>query len=232
MSSIESPVEKVIMPLSEILRDGIVLNDQGSPFPKKTAQKMALGLTPKAILVQMDQPWTADSAQGLTIVREKVRKKGPVRCGHKWGIRMWSHKVVGQVVQTVAATDVVNSTAGTKVDKILVGQPSFEVSIDLQENISSYASAVLLSSKITIYKGDGPKNVLLGIIKKYRFDIPDGVEKIPADWAKIVAEVQEALTQKYSKIKKLIGWSLEVNKTDETNGPDSEHQNIFTLAQT
>ncbi|KAJ7881303.1 hypothetical protein B0H14DRAFT_3857787 [Mycena olivaceomarginata] len=105
----------------------------------------------------------------------------------------------------------------TKVDKILVGQPSFEVSIDLQENISSYASAVLLSSKITIYKGDGPKNVLLGIIKKYRFDIPDGVEKIPADWAKI--------------IKKLIGWSLKVNKTDETNGPDSEHQNIFTLAQ-
>ncbi|KAJ7893160.1 hypothetical protein B0H14DRAFT_3427641 [Mycena olivaceomarginata] len=100
------------------------------------------------------------------------------------------------------------------------------------ENISSYASAVLLSSKITIYKGDGPKNVLLGIIKKYRFDIPDGVEKIPADWAKIVAEVQEALTQKCSKIKKLIGWSLKVNKTDETNGPDSEHQNIFTLAQT
>ncbi|KAJ7899120.1 hypothetical protein B0H14DRAFT_3543429 [Mycena olivaceomarginata] len=119
----------------------------------------------------------------------------------------------------------------TKVDKILVGQPSFEVSIDLQKNISSYASAVLLSSKITIYKGDGPKNVLLGIIKKYRFDIPDGVEKIPADWAKIVAEVQEALTQKRSKIKKLIGWSLKVNKTDETNGPDSEHQNIFTLAQ-
>jgi hypothetical protein len=29
-----------------------------------------------------------------------------------------------------------------------------------------------------------------------------------------------------------IGWSLKVNKTDETNGPDSEHQNIFTLAQT
>jgi hypothetical protein len=47
MSSIKSPVEKVIMPLSEILRDGIVLNDQGYPFPKKTAQKMALGLTPK-----------------------------------------------------------------------------------------------------------------------------------------------------------------------------------------
>jgi hypothetical protein len=64
-----------------------------------------------------------------------------------------------------------------------------------------------------------------------------------------VAEVQEALTQKRSKIKKLvsrfqsllnsiddirtaqIGWSLKVNKTDETNGPDSEHQNIFTLAQ-
>ncbi|KAJ7798123.1 hypothetical protein B0H14DRAFT_3545998 [Mycena olivaceomarginata] len=102
----------------------------------------------------------------------------------------------------------------TKVDKIL-------------KNISSYASAVLLSSKITIYKGDGPKNVLLGIIKKYRFDIPDGVEKIPADWAKIVAEVQEALTQKRPRSRSC----LKVNKTDETNGPDSEHQNIFTLAQ-
>jgi hypothetical protein len=36
ISSIEGPVEKAIMPPSEILRDGIVQKDQGYPFTKTT----------------------------------------------------------------------------------------------------------------------------------------------------------------------------------------------------
>ncbi|KAJ7025932.1 hypothetical protein C8F04DRAFT_1190968 [Mycena alexandri] len=38
------------------------------------------------------------------------------------------------------------------------------------------------------------------ILKKYRFDfdIPSGIENIPADWAKLVAEAQDALTQRRS----------------------------------
>ncbi|KAJ7936691.1 hypothetical protein B0H13DRAFT_1853120 [Mycena leptocephala] len=39
MSSIESPVEKAIMPPSEIFRDGIVQNDQGYPFPQNQPRR-------------------------------------------------------------------------------------------------------------------------------------------------------------------------------------------------
>jgi hypothetical protein len=44
MSSLESPVEKAIVPLSEILRDGIVQNEQAIHFQRNPAQRMALGL--------------------------------------------------------------------------------------------------------------------------------------------------------------------------------------------
>ncbi|KAJ7486713.1 hypothetical protein FB451DRAFT_1534717 [Mycena latifolia] len=86
--------------------------------------------------------------------------------------------------------------------------------------------------KITVYTGDGPKNILLAIVKKYRFDVPAGLENIPADWAKIVDTVQESLTQQRSKIKKLIKWSLKINKTDREYAPPAKRQNIFNLTVT
>jgi hypothetical protein len=42
------------------------------------------------------------------------------------------------------------------------------------------------------------------ILKKYRFDIPPGLEHNQADWAKVISAVQDALTQKRSKIKKAV----------------------------
>jgi hypothetical protein len=93
-------------------------------------------------------------------------------------------------------------------------------------NIRKYAPAVLLSSKINVYKGNTATNILMvrramrrlshhcfgfsiffkSILKNYRFDfdIPSGIENIPADWAKLVAEAQEALTQRRSTIKKTV----------------------------
>ncbi|KAJ7206207.1 hypothetical protein C8J57DRAFT_1541396 [Mycena rebaudengoi] len=72
--------------------------------------------------------------------------------------------------------------------------------IHTQTNIAKYAPAVLLSSKINVYKGDSPTDILLAILKKYRFDIPPGLEHNQADWAKVISAVQDALTQKRSKI--------------------------------
>lgn len=129
-----------------------------------------------------------------------------------------------------------------QIDKIVASKPAWEVSADLnvsssecwlqsisptrdlctQTNIQKFALAVLLSSKINVYKGDGPTNSLLvrlrfttssytdlhvyiqAIIKKYRFDLPAGIENNPADWAKVVAVGQDALTQKRSRIKKAV----------------------------
>ncbi|KAJ7688284.1 hypothetical protein B0H17DRAFT_866338, partial [Mycena rosella] len=88
-----------------------------------------------------------------------------------------------------------------KIDKIVTAKAAYQVSPKLNKNIINYAPAVLLSSKVTEYKGQGVTNILLAILKKHRFDLPAGIENIPADWAKVIDVVKEALTQKRSKIK-------------------------------
>ncbi|KAJ7799764.1 hypothetical protein B0H14DRAFT_3491322 [Mycena olivaceomarginata] len=120
---------------------------------------------------------------------------------------------------------------GNQLKKFEDSKPSFEVSADLLMNIRKYAPAILLSSKINVYKGNTATNILMSILKNYRFDfdIPSGIENIPADWAKLVAEAQEALTQRRSTIKKTIDASLKVNKNDKSFAPDADHQNIFQL---
>ncbi|KAJ7321106.1 hypothetical protein DFH08DRAFT_970387 [Mycena albidolilacea] len=60
---------------------------------------------------------------------------------------------------------------GNELGKLVASKPGFEGSSDLNTNIVKYAPAVLLSSKITIYKGNGTTNILLAILKQYRFDI-------------------------------------------------------------
>ncbi|KAJ7816212.1 hypothetical protein B0H14DRAFT_3475502 [Mycena olivaceomarginata] len=82
---------------------------------------------------------------------------------------------------------------GNELGKLVASKPGFEVSSDLN---------------ITIYKGNGTTNILLAILKQYRFDMPAGLENIPADWEKVVEAVQDALTQRRSKIKKSIRGSL------------------------
>ncbi|KAJ7241974.1 hypothetical protein C8J57DRAFT_1558087 [Mycena rebaudengoi] len=91
---------------------------------------------------------------------------------------------------------------------------------DLETNIAKYVPAVLLSSKINVYKGDGPTDILLAILKKYRFDILPGLEHNQVDWAKVISAVQDALTQ-----------NLKLHKGDTVYAPDSQHQNIFELTQ-
>ncbi|KAJ7815103.1 hypothetical protein B0H14DRAFT_2603720 [Mycena olivaceomarginata] len=119
---------------------------------------------------------------------------------------------------------------GNELGKLVASKPGFEVSSDLNTNIVKYAPAVLLSSKITIYKGNGTTNILLAILKQYRFDMPAGLENIPTDWEKVVEAVQDALTQRRSKIKKSIRASLKPNK-DGGYAPKEDHLNIFDLTQ-
>ncbi|KAJ7229287.1 hypothetical protein C8J57DRAFT_1387612, partial [Mycena rebaudengoi] len=108
---------------------------------------------------------------------------------------------------------------GNQLKEIVAAQPTFKISDALETNIQKYAPAVLLSSKIKEYKGEGPTNNLLAILKKY------------PDWDKIVAAVQDALTQRRSTIKKAILCSLKTHKTDTKYVPNAQHQNIFELAQ-
>jgi hypothetical protein len=88
-----------------------------------------------------------------------------------------------------------------------------------QKNIQSYAVAILLSSKLSTYKGTSPTKVLSvrhfysqsplltylkSILKKHRFDLPPGIEHNKADFDKVTSAIQDALTQKRSTFKKLV----------------------------
>jgi hypothetical protein len=78
----------------------------------------------------------------------------------------------------------------------------------------------MLSVNISAYKGDIPRNhVLVGIsffsnhfafylpiqdiIKRYRFDLPPGIEHDYASWEKISQAVSYSLTQSRARVKKL-----------------------------
>ncbi|KAJ7471636.1 hypothetical protein B0H11DRAFT_2237192 [Mycena galericulata] len=106
------------------------------------------------------------------------------------------------------------------ISKIVVATPPWQVGDDLNKNIYSYATAIILSVKLSAYKGNTPKNILFvrhlrslvpllnsvvkAILKKHRFDLPPGIEHNPADWSKVTKAVQEAFTQLRSKFKKYL----------------------------
>ncbi|KAF7377202.1 hypothetical protein MSAN_00139900 [Mycena sanguinolenta] len=104
-------------------------------------------------------------------------------------------------------------------------KPPFAVSKDTETAIYFYAAATLLSTKLSAYKGSVTKNILLDILKVNRFDLPPFIERNPADYAKVVAVVQEALTQIRSKIKKAM---RALHLTTPARSA-REHQNIFEL---
>ncbi|KAJ7439544.1 hypothetical protein B0H11DRAFT_1934509 [Mycena galericulata] len=112
--------------------------------------------------------------------------------------------------------------------KIVLAKPPYAVSQDLsvghiifsptpvdiiQTNIYSYGAAILLSVKLMAYKGSTPKNILFTILKKYRFDLSDGIEHKPADLEKI-------------------GTSFKGDADAKEIAPKDERQNIFDLTQT
>ncbi|KAJ7716366.1 hypothetical protein B0H16DRAFT_1476780 [Mycena metata] len=82
-----------------------------------------------------------------------------------------------------------------------------------------------------MYKGAIPTNTLLDILKKHSFDLPAGIESNPADFAKVIAALQEVLTQLRAKFKKALAASLRATKNDKKIAPGPEHQNIFKLTQ-
>ncbi|KAJ6559011.1 hypothetical protein B0H10DRAFT_2194958 [Mycena sp. CBHHK59/15] len=147
--------------------------------------------------------------------------------------------------QTTEATIFVNDTPAVRDTKLLINllhlsnvlgkivtsAPPYEVSAALEKNLHDYATAILLSSKISAYKGSVPTNTLLDILKKHRFDLPVGIENNPADFAKVISAVQEAFTQLRSKFKKALLASLKVHKRATELAPGRQQQNIFKVTQ-
>ncbi|KAJ7195189.1 hypothetical protein GGX14DRAFT_575723 [Mycena pura] len=104
---------------------------------------------------------------------------------------------------------------------------------NLMTNINAYAIAILLSPRLSAYKGDVAKDILMDILEKNPEYIPVGTFKSHAERLKLLAVVGAALTQMRSNIKKAIEASLGVDKKDHKKNPlpPAEHNNIFELCQ-
>ncbi|KAI0684054.1 hypothetical protein BC835DRAFT_1422633 [Cytidiella melzeri] len=104
---------------------------------------------------------------------------------------------------------------------IRAAAPEFRVSEDLQTNIKTFGYAVLLTPRLSSYRDDVPVDITL--LKTLHLGLPDNIERIPADWAKVKKEVFHKLTQARSIVKKEIKKSLKGNPTG--------HVDIFRLTQ-
>ncbi|KAJ7703816.1 hypothetical protein B0H14DRAFT_3903697 [Mycena olivaceomarginata] len=104
-----------------------------------------------------------------------------------------------------------------RLDAFEMGKPPFAVSDDTETNIYFYAAAILLSTKLSAYKGSD-------ISRSISFDLPPNIERNPADYAKLVTVVQDALTQLRLEDQKK---RFKVNKAPAPSA--REHQNIFDL---
>ncbi|KAH9916677.1 uncharacterized protein B0H18DRAFT_1124091 [Fomitopsis serialis] len=109
-----------------------------------------------------------------------------------------------------------------KLDSIITSMPPWTPSKELQINAHHYVVAVMLSSKISAYKGQTPVNHVLDIIRTLRFDIPVGIERNVANWKKIVKVVSTEFTNIRASFKKLLR-----NSTKGIN--PSTHHTIYNL---
>ncbi|KAF8697094.1 hypothetical protein AX14_001458 [Amanita brunnescens Koide BX004] len=99
-----------------------------------------------------------------------------------------------------------------KLDHIIINTPKFTVSPALNDNINSYALAVLLSAKLSSYKGNIPRDHVMTIIMRMKLHVPDNIEQDQYATNVIKEAISTALTQRRSTIKKAIHASIENGK--------------------
>ncbi|KAJ7040961.1 hypothetical protein C8F04DRAFT_1305675 [Mycena alexandri] len=136
--------------------------------------------------------------------------------------------------QTIRETKLYIGILGLQNDlqKIIAAKPAYSVSPELKANIQTYIAPVLLSPKLTAYKGSEPVQIIFNLVKKYRFDAPAGFENNPADAGKITATIEDAFTQGRSKFKKLLFASVKIIQDKKTvDLPADKHTSLFGLAQ-
>ena len=78
---------------------------------------------------------------------------------------------------------------------------------------------------------------LQDILKKYRFDLPAGIEHDYSNWEKITTSVSYSLTQTRARVKKLVRMVIKIIKNKNTysfsqiRDSITQNTNIFALAQ-
>ncbi|KAJ7697760.1 hypothetical protein B0H16DRAFT_1484696 [Mycena metata] len=119
--------------------------------------------------------------------------------------------------------------------QIIASQPGFEVSSELKTNIAKYAPTTLLSEKLSSYKGNSPKTLLLEVIKRLRFGHPRRPQAQSVGLGQghspdRVCPDAEALKNQESINPRSVRVSTNADTKKVSYAPPSERQNIFELA--
>ncbi|THU87003.1 hypothetical protein K435DRAFT_867688 [Dendrothele bispora CBS 962.96] len=80
------------------------------------------------------------------------------------------------------------------------------------KNISNCVKSVLLSTKLSAYKGEVPVRHIDTLIKKFRWGVPEGLEHDTAAWDRIKDFISTQLTNRRSTMKKKFRQSLTGSK--------------------
>ncbi|PPQ80667.1 hypothetical protein CVT25_001629 [Psilocybe cyanescens] len=91
-----------------------------------------------------------------------------------------------------------------KLDGIILAAPLYKVTPALKANIESVVVAVLLSSKLSAYKGSVPKDRVLSFMLRDRLHIPSTFDTDTYVSDLIETSISDSLTQARSRIKKTI----------------------------
>ncbi|KAJ2920937.1 hypothetical protein H1R20_g16156, partial [Candolleomyces eurysporus] len=102
-----------------------------------------------------------------------------------------------------------------KVANIAPPSTSFTVGKALMDNIKSYVLAVLLSPKLSTYKGRTPAIRVMAVIKHLNINVPANLETDRHVYKSIKESVTTELTQTRSKIKKARKVHAEPEKSDQ-----------------
>ncbi|KAF5379421.1 hypothetical protein D9615_006533 [Tricholomella constricta] len=100
-----------------------------------------------------------------------------------------------------------------KLDKIVATIPPFSVSPALLENIKSYTMAVLLSPKLSAYKGTVARDHVIAIIKRTGRHLPTDFDRDHHAQKELKTVIAYELTQARSSIRKKLVTSLDDNQT-------------------
>ncbi|KAJ7192187.1 hypothetical protein GGX14DRAFT_406586 [Mycena pura] len=125
-----------------------------------------------------------------------------------------------------------------KIDEFTTLAPGWEISKDLQVNISSVCYGAALSPSARLYKGDALIATVLKIILDRGFDIPKNIDSNAAMKRKLTTAIKNSLTEARSQIKKDIAKSvcIKATKSEKTQKPTmtnaTKHQSLIVLAET
>ncbi|EKM48493.1 uncharacterized protein PHACADRAFT_202746 [Phanerochaete carnosa HHB-10118-sp] len=149
---------------------------------------------------------TAQPAASTNTVNRNVLKYAK-RLGAKTKLRAEQQEKLNSFATDSSATQEMKTFSlllaiQQRQDEFITMQAPWEPSDELIANIRNYTMGVLLSSRLATYKGVVPNNYVMGILKRYQFDLPADIERNHGRWSKVIKAIQNEMTEQRAKIKK------------------------------